>query len=74
MAAGLKEAELGTPVTDLIRKVRASEQTLYRRQKDYGAFETSRARKLRQIEEGNDLPRDLRPIHNWGTALCWVES
>jgi putative transposase len=49
----LKEAELGTPVADLIRKVGISEQTYYRWKKVYGGLEPSQARKLKQLEEEN---------------------
>ena len=49
----LKEAELGTPVAELIRKVGISEQTFYRWKKVYGGLEPSQARKLKQLEEEN---------------------
>jgi len=47
IVAVLKEAELGTPVADLIRKVGISEQTFYRWEKVYGGLEPSQARKLK---------------------------
>jgi len=53
IVAVLKEAELGTPVADLIRKVGISEQTFYRWKKVYGGLEPSQARKLKQLEEEN---------------------
>lgn len=49
----LKEADMGTPVADLIRKVGVSEQTFYRWKKVYGGLEPSQARKLKQLEEEN---------------------
>jgi putative transposase len=49
----LKEAELGTPAAELIRKVGISEQTFYRWKKVYGGLEPSQARKLKQLEEEN---------------------
>jgi putative transposase len=49
----LKEAELGTPVAELIRKIGISEQTFYRWKKVYGGLEPSQARKLKQLEEEN---------------------
>lgn len=49
----LKEAELGSPVAELIRKVGISEQTFYRWKKVYGGLEPSQARKLKQLEEEN---------------------
>jgi putative transposase len=49
----LKEAELGSPVAELIRKVGISEQTFYRWKKVYGGLEPSQARRLKQLEEEN---------------------
>lgn len=49
----VKEAELGTPVAELIRKVGISEQTFYRWKKVYGGLEPSQARRLKQLEEEN---------------------
>jgi putative transposase len=37
----LKQAELGMPVADLIRQVGISEQTFYRRKKQYAGLESS---------------------------------
>ena len=53
IVAVLKEAEMGSPVAELIRKVGVSEQTLYRWKKVYGGLEPSQARKLKQLEEEN---------------------
>lgn len=53
IVAVLKEAELGTPAAELIRKVGISEQTFYRWKKVYGGLEPSQARKLKQLEEEN---------------------
>lgn len=53
IVAVLKQAELGAPVADLIRKVGISEQTFYRWKKVYGGLEPSQARKLKQLEEEN---------------------
>ena len=53
IVAVLKEAELGSPVAELIRKVGISEQTFYRWKKVYGGLEPSQARKLKQLEEEN---------------------
>lgn len=53
IVAVLKEAEIGTPVAELIRKVGISEQTFYRWKKVYGGLEPSQARKLKQLEEEN---------------------
>lgn len=53
IVAVLKEAEIGTPVADLIRKIGVPEQTFYRWKKVYGRLEPGQARKLKQLEEEN---------------------
>lgn len=53
IVAVLKEAELGTPAAELIRKVGISEQTFYRWKKVYGGLEPSQVRRLKQLEEEN---------------------
>ena len=53
IVAVLKEAELGTPAAELIRKVGISEQTFYRWKKVYGGLEPGQARRLKQLEEEN---------------------
>lgn len=49
----LKEAELGSPVAELIRRLGISEQTFYRWKKAYGGLEPGQARRLQQLEEEN---------------------
>ena len=39
IVAVLKQAELGMPVADVIRKIGVSEQTFYRRKKQYASLE-----------------------------------
>ena len=53
IVAVLKQAEIGTPVAELIRKVGISEQTFYRWKKVYAGLEPNQARKLKQLEEEN---------------------
>ncbi len=53
IAFALKQAELGTPVKEVIRKMGITEQTYYRWKKKYGGRGTSELRKLRQLEEEN---------------------
>jgi putative transposase len=53
IVAVLKEAELGMPAAELIRKVGISEQTFYRWKKVYGGLEPGQARRLKQLEEEN---------------------
>jgi putative transposase len=53
IVAVLKEAELGAPVADLIRRAGIAEQTFYRWKKVYGGLEPGQARQLKQLEEEN---------------------
>ena len=53
IAFGLKQAETGTSVKEVIRKMRITEQTFYRWKKKYGGMMPSDLRKLRQLEEEN---------------------
>jgi putative transposase len=53
IAFALKQAELGTPVSEVIRKMGITEQTYYRWKKKYGGLGTSELRRLRQLEEEN---------------------
>ena len=43
----LKQAELGLPVADLIRKVGISEQTFYRWKKQYAGLESDQVREFK---------------------------
>ena len=49
----LQQAEHGTPVKEVIRKIGISEQTFYRLKKKYGGLGTSELRRLKQLEEEN---------------------
>jgi putative transposase len=49
----LKQAELGMPVSDLIRQVRISEQTFYRWKKQYAGMQSDQVRELKQLQEEN---------------------
>ena len=49
----LKQAELGLPVVDLIRKVGITEQTFYRWKKQYSGMESVQIRELKQLSEEN---------------------
>ncbi len=51
IAAVLKQAELGIPVADLIRKIGISEQTFYRWKKQYASLEPDQGRELKQLQE-----------------------
>ena len=53
IVAILKQAELGIPITELIRQVGVSEQTFYRWKKKYSGLEVDQVRQLKQIREEN---------------------
>ena len=53
IVAVLKQAELGLPVVDLIRKVGITEQTFYRWKKQYSGMESVQIRELKQLYEEN---------------------
>lgn len=49
----LKQAEVGVPVAELIRKAGISEQTFYRWKKQYVGLEVDQVRQLKQLQEEN---------------------
>jgi len=53
VVAVIKQAEVGTPVTGLIRTVGITEQTFYRWKKRYQGMESDQVRELKQLQEEN---------------------
>jgi putative transposase len=53
IAFALKQAETGTPVKEVIRKLGITEQTFYRWRRKYGGLGPSELRRLKQLEEEN---------------------
>ena len=49
----LKQADQGTPVAEIIRKLGISEQTYYRWKKTYSGLESDQVRELKQLQEEN---------------------
>lgn len=49
----LKQAETGTPIADITRKMGVSEQTFYRWKKKYAGLLPSELKRLRQLEDEN---------------------
>ena len=49
----LKQAEVGVPVAEVIRKAGISEQTFYRWKAKYGGLGVSEAQKLKQLDDEN---------------------
>jgi putative transposase len=53
IAFALRQAEGGTRVAEVCRKMGISEQTFFRWKKKYGGLGVSELRRLRQLEEEN---------------------
>ncbi|CAG9258403.1 Insertion element ISR1 uncharacterized 10 kDa protein A3 [Burkholderia diffusa] len=53
IAFALKQAELGTKVEEICRKLGISEATFYNWKKKFGGLGPSKLRRLRQLEEEN---------------------
>lgn len=59
VAFALQQAETGTPVEEVCRKMGVSQATFYRWKKVYGGLMPSEVRRLRQLEEENARLRRL---------------
>ncbi len=59
IAFALQQAEQGTRVSEICRKMGITEQTFYRWKKRFGGLMPSEVRKLRQLEEENRRLRRL---------------
>ena len=55
----LKQAEVGVPVAELVRKVGISEQTFYRWKKQDIGLEIDQVRQLKQLQEENQRLKRL---------------
>ena len=53
IAFALRQAEGGTPVTEVCRKMGVSEQSFYRWKRKYDGMGVAELRRLRQLEEEN---------------------
>ena len=53
IAFALKQAEVGTPVEEICRKIGISDATFYSWRKKYGGLGPSELRRLKQLEEEN---------------------
>ena len=49
----LRQAEAGTPVREICRKLQITEQTFYRWRRKYGGLGVSELRELKQLKEEN---------------------
>jgi len=59
IAFALKQAELGTAVPEICRKMGISDATFYNWKKKYGGLGPSELRRLRQLEEENRKLKQL---------------
>ena len=59
IAYALRQAELGTPVAEVVRKMGVSEQTYYRWKKQYAGMGVGEIRRLKQLEEENRKLKQL---------------
>jgi putative transposase len=59
IAFALRQAETGTPVGEVIRKVGISTQTFYRWKRQYGQMGVDEIRRLKQLEEENRKLKQL---------------
>ena len=59
IAMALRQAEAGTPVAEICRKLEISEQTFYRWKKRFGGMGVSELRELKQLREENRKLRSL---------------
>jgi len=55
----LRQAEAGTPVAEICRKLEVTETTFYRWRKQYGGLGVSELRELRQLREENRKLKQL---------------
>ena len=53
IAFALNQADSGTPVRQVVRKMGISEQTFYRWRKKYGGLGVAEVRRLKQLEQEN---------------------
>jgi putative transposase len=55
----LRQAESGTPVTEVCRKLGISEQTFYRWKRKYAGMGVAELRRLKQLEQENKRLKQL---------------
>ena len=59
IAFALRQAETGTAVAEVIRKMGLSEETFYRWKKQYAGMGVAELRRLKQLEEENRKLKQL---------------
>ena len=66
VAFGLRQAEEGTPVAEVCRKMGIAEQTFYRWKKKFQGMGVAEVRRLRILEEEN------RKLNSWWRISAWT--
>jgi len=59
IAFALRQAESGTPVSEIVRKMRISKPTFYRWKKKYGGMGVPEVRRLKELEQENRRLKQL---------------
>ena len=59
IAFALRQAESGTPISEIVRKMGISEQTFYRWKKKFAGMGVAEVRRLKQLEEENKKLKQL---------------
>lgn len=59
IAFGLRQAETGTPIVEVCRKLGISEQTFFRWKKKFAGMGVAEVRRLKQLEEENRKLKSL---------------
>ena len=59
IAFALRQAESGTPVAEIVRKMGITEQTYYRWKKKFGGMGVAEVRRLKTLEEENRKLKQL---------------
>jgi putative transposase len=62
IAFTLRQAESGTAVAEICRRLGVSELTFYRWKKQFAGMETMEIRRLKQLEEKNAKLKRLGPV------------
>ena len=59
IVSGLKQAEVGVPIAELIRKVGITEQTYYRWKAKHAGLEVDQVRQIKQLRDENTRLKQL---------------
>ena len=71
IAFALKQAELGTPISEVCWKLGIAEQTFYRWKSKFGGMLPSDMKRLRQLEEENAKFKKLVADLSLAMLCCW---